>query len=72
MRRLRLYDLRHSVASVLASSGVDLYVIGKQLGHSQAKTSARYAHLSVDAQREAARKFGELVRRAPTKGRKKG
>ena len=72
VRRLRLYDLRHSVASVLASSGVDLYVIGKQLGHSQAKTSARYAHLSVDAQREAARKFGELVRRAPTKGRKKG
>ena len=72
VRRLRLYDLRHSVASVLASSGVDLYVIGKQLGHSQAKTSARYAHLSVDAQREASRKFGELVRRAPTKGRKKG
>ena len=72
VRRLRLYDLRHSVASVLASSGVDLYVIGKQLGHSQAKTSARYAHLSVDAQRAAARKFGELVRRAPTKGRKKG
>ena len=41
VRRLRLYDLRHSVASVLASSGVDLYVIGKQLGHSRAKTSAR-------------------------------
>jgi integrase len=43
---LRMHDLRHSAASNMANSGQSLYVIGKVLGHAQAKTSERYAHLS--------------------------
>jgi integrase len=41
----RLHDLRHSFASVLAAKGASLLVIGRLLGHSQASTTAKYAHL---------------------------
>jgi integrase len=45
---VRLHDLRHSFASVAASGGQSLVVIGKMLGHSQPATTARYAHLADD------------------------
>jgi integrase len=43
---VRLHDLRHSFASVAASGGQSLVVIGKLLGHSQPATTARYAYLA--------------------------
>lgn len=43
---LRLHDLRHTFASVGAGGGMGLPVIGKLLGHSNAATTARYAHLA--------------------------
>ena len=45
---MRLHDLRHSFASVAASGGQSLVIIGKMLGHSQPATTARYAHLADD------------------------
>jgi integrase len=45
---VRIHDLRHSFASVAASGGQSLVVIGKMLGHSQPATTARYAHLADD------------------------
>lgn len=45
---VRLHDLRHAFASVAASSGMGLPIIGKMLGHSQPATTARYAHLASD------------------------
>ena len=45
---VRLHDLRHAFASVGAMSGSSLLVIGKLLGHTQAATTARYAHLAAD------------------------
>lgn len=45
---LRIHDLRHSFASFAAADGVSLYVIGKALGHRQASTTERYAHLTDD------------------------
>jgi len=45
---VRLHDLRHAFASVAASSGLGLPIIGKMLGHSQPQTTARYAHLARD------------------------
>ena len=41
---VRLHDLRHSFASIGAGASMGLPVIGKLLGHSQAATTARYAH----------------------------
>jgi integrase len=51
---LRLHDLRHSFASVGVGSNMGLPIIGKLLGHSNAKTTERYAHLAVDPVRRAA------------------
>ena len=43
---VRLHDLRHSFASFAAADGASLYLIGKALGHRQATTTERYAHLT--------------------------
>jgi integrase len=51
---VRLHDLRHAFASVAASSGMGLPIIGKMLGHTQAQTTARYAHLASDPVKAAA------------------
>jgi integrase len=52
--RLRLHDLRHSYASFGAAAGLGLFMIGKLLGHHQASTTQRYAHLADDPARMAA------------------
>jgi integrase len=48
---MRLHDCRHSMASDLLAMGAPLAVIGKVLGHTQASTTARYAHLADDTLR---------------------
>lgn len=51
---VRLHDLRHTFASLLASQGTSLPIIGAMLGHTQANTTARYAHLYDETLSEAA------------------
>lgn len=63
---LRMHDLRHSFASMLASGGASLPLIGALLGHTQAATTARYAHLLDDPQRAAADRVGALLNAAET------
>jgi len=46
---LRIHDLRHSFASFLINGGRSLYEVQKILGHTQVKTTQRYAHLSHDS-----------------------
>lgn len=48
----RLHDLRHSFASLIASNGGSLEMIGALLGHSQPSTTKRYAHLYDDPLRQ--------------------
>jgi integrase len=48
LQGVRLHDLRHSFASFAAADGASLYLIGKALGHRQATTTERYAHLTDD------------------------
>lgn len=45
LQDVHIHDLRHSFASVAASEGASLHVIGKLLGHTQTATTASYAHL---------------------------
>lgn len=45
---LRLHDLRHSFASMAVGSGFTLHQIGELLGHRDASTTKRYAHLMND------------------------
>ena len=54
LRDVRLHDLRHAFASVAASAGMGLPIIGKMLGHTQAQTTQRYAHLASDPVKAAA------------------
>jgi integrase len=57
----RVYDLRHSFASIGAGGGLSLPIIGKLLGHTQARTTERYAHLASDVLQEAAAKITRVI-----------
>jgi integrase len=57
LKDCRVHDLRHHYAATLVSNGVTLPVIGRLLGHSQASTTQRYAHVLQDPMREATNKF---------------
>jgi len=57
----RMHDLRHTYASMLASSGLSLPIIGALLGHTQASTTQRYSHLMDDPLRLATQQVGEMV-----------
>jgi integrase len=61
---LRIHDLRHSFASVGAGAGLGLPIVGKLLGHTQASTTQRYAHLDVDPLRKAADEIGGRIAEA--------
>lgn len=64
---VRTHDLRHSYASHLVSSGASLEVVGKLLGHTQAQTTMRYAHLQDDSLRTATNRFGDIFSEAQQK-----
>ncbi len=66
---VRIHDLRHSFASRALALGESLYTIGKLLGHASVATSARYAHLMRDAEREAAVRVGGSIGAHITNGR---
>ena len=51
---VRLHNLRHSFASLLINQGRTLYEVQHLLGHTQVKTTQRYAHLSHDTLLDAA------------------
>ena len=57
----RIHDLRHTYASLLASAGLSLPIIGALLGHTQAQTTQRYAHLFDDPLRQATERVGAVV-----------
>ncbi|UVF21554.1 site-specific integrase [Microvirga terrae] len=65
---VRLHDLRHSFASIGAGAGLGLPVIGALLGHAQAATTARYAHLASDPLKQAADLIGGRLETAMRAG----
>ncbi|WFL76150.1 tyrosine-type recombinase/integrase [Altererythrobacter arenosus] len=62
---LRIHDLRHSAASFMINSGVDLFAVGKILGHGDHQSTMRYSHLANDtlmaAVEAGAAKLGEAA-----------
>jgi integrase len=42
---LRIHDLRHAAASNFAAANIDLLTIARVLGHTDLRSSARYAHV---------------------------
>lgn len=63
---IRVHDLRHTFASILVSRGASLPLIGALLGHTQAATTARYAHLYDEPLREAAELVGAVLEQPNT------
>lgn len=61
---VRIHDLRHSFASLLINSGRSLYEVQKILGHSQIRTTQRYAHLSDATLHEASNAAAQSLRDA--------
>ena len=53
LENVRVHDLRHTYASLLINNGISLSVIGKLLGHTNASTTERYAHLNDETLRKA-------------------
>jgi len=58
---VRLHDLRHTFASIAASKGLSLPIIGALLGHKQTQTTARYAHLIGQPLLDASQKISEHI-----------
>ena len=58
---IRIHDCRHSFASRALALGESLPMIGRLLGHSEAQTTERYAHLASDWVRESAVRISESI-----------
>jgi len=58
---VRLHDLRQTYASFGAGGGLGLPIIGRLLGHAQAATTARYAHLDNDPLRCASEAIARRI-----------
>jgi integrase len=63
---VRLHDCRHSFASILASQGLSLPIIGALLGHTTPSTTARYAHLLDDPLRRATEQASAVITGKPS------
>jgi integrase len=64
---VRIHDLRHAHASMAVAGGESLYIVGKMLGHSQAVTTQRYAHLAIDPVLAAASRTAQRIAAAMDK-----
>ena len=72
---VRIHDLRHTFASFLVNAGHSLYEVQKLLGHSDPRTTMRYAHLeqaSLVAVAETVSVFLARPGRENTGGHKSG
>jgi integrase len=56
----RFHDLRHTFATRLAQSGIDIYKIAKLLGHKDIKTTQRYAHHCPESLRDGVNILGSM------------
>lgn len=61
---VRLHDLRHSFASFAIADGASLFLVGKVLGHKQARTTEIYAHLSDDPLKQVANRAASRLEEA--------
>ncbi|HYE09404.1 MAG TPA: site-specific integrase [Patescibacteria group bacterium] len=62
VKRIRLHDLRHSMASMLIEMGFTPLAIAERLGHSRTATLDIYAHLYPNKQAQMADKLDEEYR----------
>ena len=61
---VRIHDLRHTFASEAVMGGESLPMVGRILGHTQAQTTARYAHLADDPLQRASERIASSLKQA--------
>lgn len=65
---LRIHDLRHSFASLAINNGATLYEVQHLLGHSDSKTTTRYAHVASANLRKASAHVSAIITGAQAPG----
>ncbi len=70
IENVRIHDLRHTYASIGVANGLSLQMVGKLLGHTQVKTTMRYAHLVGDTLKDAAMVVNQKMTEAMQHDRK--
>lgn len=68
LAEVRIHDLRHSFASFAIARGAPLFMVGKALGHRQARTTEVYAHLADDPLRAVAERTAATIAAAMEAG----
>lgn len=68
LQGMHFHDWRHSAASEMINQDIDLYTVGRVLGHLDPRSTQRYAHLAMDKLTVA---VGRIGQKNPTTGQKK-
>ncbi|SFM43927.1 tyrosine-type recombinase/integrase [Salibacterium qingdaonense] len=63
VKEIRMYDLRHTHASMMLSEGVHSKIVSERLGHASVRTTLDvYSHITPGIQEEAADKIGSILK----------
>ena len=58
------HDLRHTHATLLLASGVNIKVVSERLGHTSiTQTANTYAHVTQNMQEEATERIADILKR---------
>lgn len=67
IKGLRFHDLRHTAATKMIQSGVDLVTVSRILGHSSIQMTMRYVHSTTEIMREAVEKLAKIYEKTRQK-----
>ncbi len=66
VRRIRFHDMRHTAATLMLASGVQLNTVKEICAHASITTTMGYVHLLADSVKEAGIKFSLSPETPPT------
>jgi len=66
VRRIRFHDMRHTAATLMLASGVQLNTVKEICGHASITTTMGYVHLLADSVKDAGIKFSLSSATPPT------